>query len=132
MQDVNLDMQKDRAIKVIKSICLLIAIGIAYAIFCVLTGKGIPCIFNLITGLKCPGCGITHMCLALLRLDFVNAWQSNPVILCMLPAGAVLTGYSLYTYIKIGHMPNDRWYNVIIWIMVIILLIFGVVRNIKL
>lgn len=124
-------MQKERAVKVIKYICLLLVIGFAYAIFNMVTHIGIPCVFRLVTGYKCPGCGITHMCIALLQLDFVKAWQSNPAIFCMLPLAAIITLYSLYTYIKEGHMPNKRWYNVTIWLMVAILLVFGVVRNLE-
>ena len=124
-------MQRYRAKKVLAGMAVLIGIGIVYASICFVTDIGIPCMFRQITGFKCPGCGVTHMCLALLQLDFKKAWQSNPAILCMLPLGLFLTIYTICTYIKKGCMPDKWWYNVIIWIMVSVLLIFGVVRNIE-
>lgn len=55
------------------------AAGMLYCIWLHCTGLGIPCLFYLWTGFKCPGCGITRMCLALLsgypekaRQDEVN------------------------------------------------------------
>ena len=45
----------------IKKVCIVSAAvisgGCAYAAFYRITGIGIPCLFRLITGFKCPGCG---------------------------------------------------------------------------
>ncbi|MEE2738038.1 MAG: DUF2752 domain-containing protein [Planctomycetota bacterium] len=38
----------------------------------------IPCLFRTLTGLVCPGCGMTHACLAFARGDFLSAWQDHP------------------------------------------------------
>jgi len=41
---------------------------------------GVPlCPFNALTGLPCPGCGMTRAFLALGRLDFAGAYASNPL-----------------------------------------------------
>lgn len=37
------------------------------------------CPFKALTGLPCPGCGMTHAFLALGRLDFSGAWNANPL-----------------------------------------------------
>ena len=61
------------------------AVGAGYALWVNLTHLSIPCPFHAITGLQCPGCGVTRMCLALLRLDVSGAWKANPVLLLLLP-----------------------------------------------
>lgn len=39
----------------------------------------IGCIFRLMTGIPCPGCGMTRAWLAALRLDFVVAFAYHPL-----------------------------------------------------
>ena len=48
-------------------------------------GFGIPCMFHILTGLDCPSCGISRMCMALLQLRFADAFRYNPAIFCLLP-----------------------------------------------
>lgn len=43
------------------------------------------CIFHLITGWDCPGCGSQRMGHALLHLDIAGAWRANAMLLCALP-----------------------------------------------
>ncbi|MBC8570765.1 DUF2752 domain-containing protein [Zongyangia hominis] len=38
------------------------------------------CPLYAVTGVPCPGCGITRGAAALLRLDFAGAWQANPSV----------------------------------------------------
>lgn len=44
-----------------------------------------PCLFREWFGVLCPGCGVTRMAEALLRLDFAGAFRCNPFMLCVLP-----------------------------------------------
>ncbi len=37
-----------------------------------------PCPLLKLTGLPCPGCGMTRSCLALLRGNWAAAWRFNP------------------------------------------------------
>lgn len=46
------------------------------------------CPFKALTGLPCPGCGMTHAFLALGRLDLAGAWAANPLAFPL----AALTG----------------------------------------
>lgn len=48
---------------------------------------GIPCLFRLATGLKCPGCGLTHAFAHILKLEFAEAWTDNKLSFIVLPAG---------------------------------------------
>ena len=38
------------------------------------------CTFKQLTGVPCPGCGITRALVCLFKLDFVGAWSYNPMI----------------------------------------------------
>lgn len=50
-----------------------------------------PCLLKLVTGIDCPGCGMTTAMLHLLRLDPAAAYASNPLVFLVLPAvGAYL------------------------------------------
>jgi hypothetical protein len=42
--------------------------------------KAVLCPFKALTGLPCPGCGMTHAFLALGRLDPAGAWAANPLV----------------------------------------------------
>lgn len=118
-----------RAAKLLAGAGLILGIGLAYAFFCSATGLAVPCPFRALTGLYCPGCGVTRMCLALLRLDFAGAWAANPVLLCLLPALALVLGTQALHWVKTGRTRPSRWQGALIWGMVAVLLIFGVVRN---
>ena len=47
-----------------------------------------PCVWKLLTGADCPGCGLTTAMLHLLRLDPAAAYASNPLVFLVLPAVA--------------------------------------------
>ena len=38
----------------------------------------IPCIFQTVTDVPCPGCGMTRACLALTQGNFAKAWFYHP------------------------------------------------------
>ena len=115
--------------KVIRIALILLGIGALYAVFVKITGLGIPCPFHLVTGLKCPGCGVSRMCMSLVRLDFASAFKHNAAILCLLPLMAAVLARYVYLYIRRGN-TRDKFINVSVWSMIAVLLVFGVVRNI--
>ena len=120
---------KARRHKLIAWAGLILGIGLAYALFVRLTGLAVPCPFHLVTGLLCPGCGVTRMSLALLRLDFAAAWQANPALLLLLPVLAGLLGQVALRYVKTGKARLSPGQNTLVWAMVLALLLYGIGRN---
>ena len=118
-----------RAKKVVIGALALIAAGALYALIVTQTQQGLPCVFNIITGLQCPGCGVSRMCLALLRLDFQTAFRENAAILCLLPLMVATAARLIYVYIRYGRV-RDKYANIAIYFMIAVLLVFCVVRNI--
>src|SRR4051794_38488830 len=51
-----------------------------------------PCVFHLVTGLHCPGCGATRCVYSLVHGDLRQAAAYNPLLLVILPflAGWIL------------------------------------------
>lgn len=48
-----------------------------------MAGQGFPCLFHLMTGLYCPGCGGTRAVRALFRGDLAMSFQYHPLVLYM-------------------------------------------------
>ena len=49
--------------------------GLFYGYALIPLGFRIPCLFRRVTGLRCPGCGITDLCLGLLHGRFLPAYN---------------------------------------------------------
>jgi len=77
-------MVKKRVLQVL-GICLLIFFGI------LLLSMFYRCPLYAVSGIPCPGCGMTRAFLSLLRLDFAAAWNWNPAVYLLL----VCTGYAV-------------------------------------
>lgn len=121
--------EKERFNKLVVKICIVLAIGILYAVFVNLTGFGIPCIFHSITGLLCPGCGITRMFLALFRLDFVAAAKHNLFVLCLLPFAIALSICKTIEYVKKGSTDITTIEKAFYIIVFILCIVFTILRN---
>ena len=103
-------------------------LGCAYAFWLRMTGLGIPCVFHLVTGWKCPGCGISHMLLSLMGLDLAAAFRHNAVLLCVSPLLLILFGLWIYRYIRCD--KSGRFERILEIALVCVLLAWGIVRNV--
>ena len=92
-------------------------------------GHGIKCIFHLITGLQCPGCGVSHMAMHIMDGNMKQAFKDNPVVLVGLPVLAWIFIRRTITYIQTGDSTCSRAENVCLQSYAIVLLIFGILRN---
>ncbi len=123
-------MDRSRRLRRVLGGCaLLLAAGLGYALWVRLTGLALPCPFHAVTGLLCPGCGATRLCLALLRGDWAAAWAANPALLILLPALGLLAVRMAARYVREGQAAGPRWENTLCWILIVLLVLWGVVRN---
>ena len=119
----------ERRNSLFKSLCTIGAVLVGYYIFVRLTGLSVPCLFHVFTGLKCPGCGITHMFMHTAKFELHEAFLSNPLLFVMLIPSALLLA------VKLLFMPdwleNDsKVFKAGEFIALIAVVVFGVVRNI--
>lgn len=121
---------KKRIINVIKLNLILLLIFIIYYIVNIKTGLFIPCVFHEITGLKCPGCGITHMLFALINFNFKEAFFYNPLVFIYFPLLIFYYFYMLYLYI---YNKKDKILikipNILRITVLVITILFGIIRN---
>lgn len=113
--------------KPIKTAGIVIAAGLCYFVLIKTTGIYIPCMFRLITGFKCPGCGITTMITALASLDFEAAFNANPFLFVTAP---LLCGELIYRlYARYMNREISRIHDTAVICYAAALCVFGVVRN---
>lgn len=70
------------------------------------------------------------MCTALLQLKFAEAFSANPVLLLLSPALAVIFIKYIADYVKTGCWKMSVWQNVLMWICIAALIVYGICRNI--
>ncbi len=60
---------------------------LAVAAFCVfgIFINGSTCVVRVITGLPCPGCGLTRASISLLHFDFPGAFHYHPLVYLIIP-----------------------------------------------
>lgn len=106
----------------------MVGIGVLYALETQTLGLFVPCPLHLLTGLKCPACGITTAILALLGGDAGAAFAANPGLAISLPVlapwlGRVFLGWLRETPAR-GRAVNAVGVGLIIYFAV-----WGVWRN---
>ncbi len=88
----------------------------------------IPCLFYEMTGLFCPGCGITRMFKALLNLEFYQAFRYNPLVFCYF--FGYLLYLSLFYFLKKMKNYTLKINPKLTTLLLIITIAFGILRNI--
>ena len=121
--------QSARLRSVLKNFGIILIIGFIYFVFVKLTNLGIPCIFNLITGLHCPGCGISRMFLSLASLDFKSAFGYNAYIMTVGPIALIFVIRHYVLYILKGQKNSGKFETVLLIIAFVLMIIFSILRN---
>ena len=85
-----------------------------------------PCIFHLISGLHCPGCGSLRAIHQLLRGNLAGAFGLNPLIILSLP----FLGYALFSRFKKEPLPNIFTRPFWAWLLLGIVISYWILRNI--
>ena len=120
---------KERLRKTVIKYLIILGIALAYLTFVLCTGLRIPCVLYELTGIKCPGCGITRMFVSLARLDFAAAFSYNQLIFI---TGPFILAYLLCSEAKYVFDGNRRIgrFEIFLPIELFLLIAFGVLRNI--
>lgn len=123
---------KKRIFKVLFFFILGILLFVGYFILHAKTGFGIPCLIHKTTGYYCPGCGLTRMLFALLKLDIPTAFRYNQLLFILLPFFLMYFIYRIYLFIwdkkdKIL-VKIPKIYSILLLILVIV---WGIVRNLN-
>lgn len=115
--------------KVIKINLLLLVVGSAYLIWLRITGMGIPCLFHTLTGLYCPGCGMTRALLAISRFDLIGAFKAHWAIVICMP-------FMFYLYVMICWRYGQKekiiiysWENRMMILMIVIWVVRAAMLN---
>jgi hypothetical protein len=83
---------------------------------------GLPCIFNALTGYRCPACGMTRAFIYMSGLDFASAWGMNR-------AGALLYIFCLLQLpYRLLHLFKPEWnmYSLLVKLEAAFLIIIGI------
>lgn len=87
----------------------------------------IPCIFHKITGLYCPGCGISRMIASIFKLNFYQAFRFNPFLFVLLLLTIIYQIIKLITY-KLS-TKKIKLNNIVYIAILIVTIFFGILRN---
>lgn len=66
------------------------ALAVIAGFYVLLELCGITCPIRYLTGISCPGCGMSRAWLSLLRLDPAGAWAYHPLYWLPVPGAALL------------------------------------------
>lgn len=71
-------MEKDvsKRKRLIRTLLIHLAAGALFALWLFLTG----CPIHRLTGVPCPGCGMSRALFSLVKLDFAGAWYYHPLV----------------------------------------------------
>lgn len=126
-------MKNSKLIRILYTALMPFILGSCTAVYAIAakqTGVGIPCLFYTITGLYCPGCGMTRMIAAILDGDFTAAMHYNCAAFFLLPFGIIIYLCWAYRYITTGNLPLNKYENIALYALLIIFVVFGILRNI--
>lgn len=122
--------RRTRGKAVLQGALLILGLGTAYYVFYRVTGYGIPCPIRAVTGLLCPGCGMTHAFAALLSGDVAEAWQQNKLSLTVIPILMVYGMWRAWRYIRSGRSDFAIWETVLLTLLAIACMAYSITRNI--
>ena len=106
-----------------KDIISFVILGILFAFVFIRYNYRIPCIIHETTGLYCPGCGGTRMCVSLLKLDIYRAFRYNMLLTIAIP---FIVLHLICRYIFKMKYKIPRWF---IYVLIIVVIIYGALRN---
>ncbi len=86
------------------------------------------CQFHRLTGLECPGCGMTRATYALLHGEFLTALHDNALFVFILAAAAVRASWFGLNRWR-GKQNGEFFRAWFLWPLLVVTLVFTVLRN---
>ena len=86
------------------------------------------CLFHAMTGLNCPGCGMTRSLYALLHGNFLLALKDNALFVLLVMAIGITSAYFIFQKLK-NQPAVFKVSPKFLWPFLIIALVFAVARN---
>jgi hypothetical protein len=114
-----------RAAGRVAAACALVLAGALVAYRFEPTTGLLPCPYLALTGMACPGCGITRAFHFLTHADVTTAFAYNPLLFLAAPAALVFASAPRVA----GQVRGARWRTSIGWTMAAVTLAFWVWRN---
>lgn len=114
--------------KLFFTLSAVLVAGVIYYFLVTFTSFRIPCFFHLVTGLKCPGCGVSTIFVEASHLNIAAAFAANPFLFVTFP---FIVFELVWAMIRTQRgTKNPRANEILLWIYIGLLLAWGVIRNI--
>ena len=97
------DLRKMRLCVTVKTTAFFLLAGVIYIALFRVFGTGVPCLFRRVTGLLCPGCGMSRALGALSRGDIRQAMEYNILSVTLLPVILLYLVFRSVRYVKTGY-----------------------------
>ena len=86
------------------------------------------CQFHRLTGLNCPGCGMTRACYALLHGDVLSALRDNVLVIGLFVFAGLRAGWFTFNQFR-GRRNGEFFPAKLLWSLLVLALLFAVLRN---
>lgn len=107
---------KDKKSKLLSAAGAILAVALLYLFYHV---TGIGCPIKFISGISCPGCGMTRACISVARFRFAEACYFHPLVYC-LPFAALV--------FLLRKRISNRIYKILIFTFIALFVTIYIVR----
>ena len=123
-------LERQRFNKLFGEIGKILLFGAGYYLFVSITGLYIPCLFRLVTGHLCPGCGISHYFVHMSHMDFNAAFHANQFIFILMPFAILYGAYRAYEYVRYNKTEYSIVEAIVMALLLVVAVGFGIYRNV--
>jgi hypothetical protein len=122
-------VKSQRIIAVVAAAIVVVGLGVLYTFPPETARFYPPCWLYSLTGVHCPGCGITRCLHALLHGNMEQALAYNALFVLMLPAVIYYFFRIWFGWLTDRSLPPDRAPRWALLTMFAVILLFGILRN---